>query len=320
MNATALRTKLDLYERLMRLDKPIGTLLLLWPTLWALWIAAAGQPTWALIVVFSLGTLLMRSAGCVMNDLADAGYDRHVERTRNRPLATGAVTRGEAFALAGFLVLCSFALVLFLNRLTILLSVVALFLAATYPLTKRFLAVPQAYLGVAFGFGIPMATAAQLGELTAIAWLLLAANILWAIAYDTEYAMVDRDDDVRIGIRTSAITFGRLDVAAVMACYAAMLAILAYVGFAAGLAWPYYAGLAVAAAMMGYHYTLIRGRSRAGCFKAFLHNNWVGGAIFAGILAAYASTGAWPVTGAGGDRQTVNSEQLPAGSPFTPRP
>jgi hypothetical protein len=163
MNTTVLRTKLDLYERLMRLDKPIGTLLLLWPTLWALWIAAAGQPTWALIVIFSVGTLLMRSAGCVMNDLADAGYDRHVERTRNRPLATGAVTRGEAFALAGFLVLCSFALVLFLNRLTILLSVVALFLAATYPLTKRFLAVPQAYLGVAFGFGIPMATAAQLG-------------------------------------------------------------------------------------------------------------------------------------------------------------
>jgi 4-hydroxybenzoate polyprenyltransferase len=320
MNATALLTKLDHYERLMRLDKPIGTLLLLWPTLWALWIAAAGQPTWPLILIFSLGTLLMRSAGCVMNDLADAGYDRHVERTRNRPLATGAVTRGEAILLAGFLVLCAFGLVLFLNRLTILLSVVALFLAATYPLTKRFLAVPQAYLGIAFGFGIPMATAAQLGALTASAWLLLAANIFWAIAYDTEYAMVDRDDDVRIGIKTSAITFGRFDVAAVMACYAAMLAILAYVGFAEGLAWPYYAGLAVATAMMGYHYTLIRDRSREGCFKAFLHNNWVGGAIFAGILAAYASTGAWPVVAPGGAPETVNSEQLPAGSPFTNRP
>jgi 4-hydroxybenzoate polyprenyltransferase len=318
MNTTALRTKLDHYERLMRLDKPIGTLLLLWPTLWALWIAAAGQPTWALIVIFSVGTLLMRSAGCVMNDLADAGYDRHVERTR--PLATGAVTRGEAVVLAGFLVLCAFALVLFLNGLTILLSVVALFLAATYPLTKRFLAVPQAYLGIAFGFGIPMATAAQRGELTASAWLLLAANIFWAIAYDTEYAMVDRDDDVRIGIKTSALTFGRFDVAAVMACYAGMLAILAYIGFAEGLPWPYYAGLAVAAAMMGYHYTLIRGRSRAGCFKAFLHNNWVGGAIFAGILVAYASTGAWPVTAAGGEPQTVNSKQVPAGSPFTIRP
>ena len=320
MNTTALRTKLDLYERLMRLDKPIGTLLLLWPTLWALWIAAAGQPTWALIVIFSLGTLLMRSAGCVMNDLADAGYDRHVERTRNRPLATGAVTRGEAVALAGFLVLCSFALVLFLNGLTILLSVVALFLAATYPLTKRFLAVPQAYLGIAFGFGIPMATTAQLGELTTSAWLLLAANIFWAIAYDTEYAMVDRDDDVRIGIKTAAITFGRFDVAAVMTCYAAMLAILAYVGLAEGLAWPYHAGLAIAAAMMGYHYTLIRGRSREGCFKAFLHNNWVGGAIFAGILASYASAGAWPVTAAGGEPQTVNSKPLPADSPFTIRP
>ena len=320
MTSASLRTKLDHYERLMRLDKPIGTLLLLWPTLWALWIAAAGRPEWALILIFSLGTLLMRSAGCVMNDLADAGYDRHVERTRHRPLATGVVTRGEAVVLAGVLVLCAFALVLFLNGLTILLSVVALFLAATYPLTKRFLAVPQAYLGIAFGFGIPMATAAQLGELTASAWLLLAANIFWAIAYDTEYAMVDRDDDVRIGIKTSALTFGRFDVAAVMACYAGMLAILAYVGFAEGLAWPYYAGLAVAAAMMGYHYTLIRGRSREGCFKAFLHNNWVGGAIFAGILAAYASTGAWPVAAAGGEPQTVNSERLPAGSPFTIRP
>ena len=320
MDTAALRTKLDLYERLMRLDKPIGTLLLLWPTLWALWIAAAGQPTWALIVIFALGTLLMRSAGCVMNDLADAGYDRHVERTRNRPLATGAVTRREAVALAAFLVLCAFALVLFLNRLTIFLSVVALLLAATYPLTKRFLAVPQAYLGIAFGFGIPMATAAQLGGLTASAWLLLAANILWAIAYDTEYAMVDRNDDVRIGIKTSAITFGRFDVAAVMLCYAGMLAILAYVGIAEGLAWPYYGGLAAAAAMMGYHYTLIRGRARDGCFKAFLHNNWVGGAIFAGILAAYASTGAWPVTSPGGEAKTTNNKQLPAVSPFTLRP
>jgi 4-hydroxybenzoate polyprenyltransferase len=310
MNTAALRTRLDHYERLMRLDKPIGTLLLLWPTLWALWIAAAGRPTWALVLIFSLGTLLMRSAGCVMNDLADAGYDRHVERTRDRPLATGAVTRAEASLLAAFLVFCAFGLVLFLNGLTIVLSVVALFLAATYPLTKRFLAIPQAYLGIAFGFGIPMAFAAQLGELPASAWLLLAANILWAIAYDTEYAMVDRDDDVRIGIRTAAITFGRRDVAAVMACYAGTLMILAVVGIHEGLAWPYYVGLAVAAGMMGYHYTLIRDRTRAGCFKAFLHNNWVGGAIFAGILAAYASAGAWPVAiMAGSEPQTVNSRQ-----------
>jgi 4-hydroxybenzoate polyprenyltransferase len=245
-----------------------------------------------------------------MNDLADAGYDRHVERTRDRPLATGAVTRGEASLLATFLVICAFGLVLFLNRLTILLSVVALFLAATYPLTKRFLAIPQAYLGIAFGFGIPMAFAAQLGELPASAWLLLAANILWAIAYDTEYAMVDRDDDVRIGIRTAAITFGRLDVAAVMVCYAGMLAILAVVGVREDLAWPYYVGLAVAAGMMGYHYTLIRSRTRAGCFKAFLHNNWVGGAIFAGIFAAYVLAGAWPVAVAeSGAPQTVNIRQ-----------
>jgi 4-hydroxybenzoate polyprenyltransferase len=293
-------TRLDNYERLMRLDKPIGTLLLLWPTMWALWIAAAGEPAWALILIFAVGTLLMRSAGCVMNDLADAGYDRHVERTRNRPLVTGAVTRTEATILAAFLVLCAFGLVLFLNRLTILLSVVALFLAASYPLTKRFLAIPQAYLGIAFGFGIPMAFAAQLDALPVTMWLLLAANIFWAVAYDTEYAMVDRNDDVRIGIRTSALTFGRFDVAAVMACYAATLAILAYIGVREGLAWPYYAGLAVAAGMMAYHYALIRGRGREGCFKAFLHNNWVGGAIFAGILGAYAWAGAWPQLGSAG--------------------
>jgi 4-hydroxybenzoate polyprenyltransferase len=310
MTSDTLRTRLEHYERLMRLDKPIGTLLLLWPTLWALWVAAAGRPTWALILIFALGTLLMRSAGCVMNDLADAGYDRHVERTRNRPLATGAVTRGEASLLAAFLVFCAFGLVLFLNGLTILLSVVALFLAATYPLTKRFLAIPQAYLGIAFGFGIPMAFAAQLGTLPAAAWLLLAANILWAIAYDTEYAMVDRDDDVRIGMRTAAITFGRFDVVAVMACYAGMLAILAIVGVHEDLAWPYYVGLAVAAGMMCYHYTLIRDRTRAGCFKAFLHNNWVGGAIFAGIFAAYALAGAWPVAVAeSGAPQIVNIRQ-----------
>jgi 4-hydroxybenzoate polyprenyltransferase len=318
MTTHSLRSRLHHYERLMRLDKPIGTLLLLWPTLWALWIAAEGRPSWALVVIFSLGTLLMRSAGCVMNDLADAGYDRHVERTRERPLATGVVTRSEAVALAALLVACSFALVLFLNPLTILLSVVALFLAASYPLTKRFLAIPQAYLGIAFGFGIPMATAAQLGALTTTAWLLLAANVFWAVAYDTEYAMVDRNDDVRIGIKTSAITFGRYDVAAVMLCYGATLAILAYVGLRERLAWPYYAGLAVAAAMMGYHYVLIRGRTRDGCFKAFLHNNWVGGAIFAGIFAAYALAGAWPA--AGGEAQTVNNRQSSAGSPFTVRP
>ena len=290
--------RLGHYERLMRLDKPIGTLLLLWPTLWALWIAAQGRPAWLVVWIFGLGTLLMRSAGCVMNDLADARFDADVERTRERPLATGVVSRTEAIMLAAILALLAFGLVLVLNPFTIALSVAALFLAASYPLTKRFLAIPQAYLGIAFGFGIPMAFAAVLNELPFTAWLLLAANVLWAIAYDTEYAMVDRDDDLRIGIKTSAITFGRYDVAAVMACYAAMLAILACVGRYERLDWPYYAGLAAAAGMMAYHYSLIRHRTRAGCFKAFLQNNWVGGAIFAGILGAYAMHGAWPGTAA----------------------
>ena len=278
----------------MRLDKPIGILLLLWPTLWAVWLAASGEPRWALVWIFALGTLLMRSAGCVVNDLADARFDAQVERTRNRPLATGAVSRREAWILATVLAASAFALVLFLNRFAIALSFVALFLATTYPLTKRFFAIPQAYLGIAFGFGIPMAFAATLNELPLTAWLLLAANVCWAIAYDTEYALVDRDDDLKIGIRTSAITFGRWDVAAVMTCYAAMLAILAWVGRYERLAWPYYVGLAVAGVLMVYHYTLIRDRSRTGCFKAFLHNNWVGAAIFAGIAAAYALRGAWP--------------------------
>ena len=278
----------------MRLDKPIGILLLLWPTLWAVWIAASGEPRWALVWIFALGTLLMRSAGCVVNDLADARFDAQVERTRNRPLATGAVSRREAWILATVLAASAFALALFLSRFAIALSFVALFLATTYPLTKRFFAIPQAYLGIAFGFGIPMAFAATLNEVPLTAWLLLAANVCWAIAYDTEYALVDRDDDLKIGIRTSAITFGRWDVAAVMTCYGAMLAILAWVGRYERLAWPYYVGLAVAGVLMVYHYTLIRDRSRTGCFKAFLHNNWVGAAIFAGIAAAYALRGAWP--------------------------
>jgi 4-hydroxybenzoate polyprenyltransferase len=290
----ALKERLTLYERLMRLDKPIGTLLLLWPTLWALWIGADGRPPWAVVWIFALGTLLMRSAGCVLNDIADMRFDRYVERTRDRPLAAGRVTRREAFVLAAVLVAAAFGLVLFLDRLTIALSFVALFLAATYPLTKRFLAVPQAYLGIAFGFGIPMGFAAVTGAVPLEGWVMLGANVLWAIAYDTEYAMVDRDDDVKIGIRTSALTFGRADVAAVMGCYAAMLGVMAWIGSHAGLGLAYYAGLAAAAAMMAYHWTLIRGRTRAGCFRAFMHNNWVGGAIFAGIAADYGLRGAWP--------------------------
>jgi 4-hydroxybenzoate polyprenyltransferase len=294
MPAGALRSRVVLYERLMRLDKPIGTLLLLWPTLWAVWIAAFGRPHWITVWIFALGTLLMRSAGCVVNDIWDMRFDAQVKRTRDRPVATGEVSRREALMLAAVLALLAFGLVLFFNLFTVVLSVVALLLAVTYPLTKRFFVLPQAYLGIAFGFGIPMAFAAQTNELPATAWALLAANVFWAIAYDTEYAMVDRDDDVRIGIRTSAILFGRHDVAAVMVCYAATLAILVWVGMYEKLGLAYYAGLAVAAAMMAWHYTLIRGRTREGCFRAFLHNNWVGAAIFAGIVASYALGGAWP--------------------------
>ena len=282
-----LASRLDAYERLMRLDKPIGILLLLWPTLWALWMSSRGSPNWIIVWIFLLGTVLMRSAGCVMNDYADRRLDPHVERTRARPLATGEVSGKEALLLAAVLSLLAFTLVLMLNTLTIVLSVVALFLAATYPLTKRFFSIPQAYLGIAFGFGIPMAFAAHNNVVPPIAWWLLLANIFWAIAYDTEYAMVDREDDVRIGIRSSALFFGKHDLAAIMGCYAAMLAILAYVGMRLHLHWPYFVGLLVAAGLAGYHYTLIRTRERAACFKAFLHNNWVGAAIFAGLLLSY---------------------------------
>lgn len=281
------KERLTHYERLMRLDKPIGILLLLWPTLWAQWLATGGHPNWIILWIFVLGTVLMRSAGCVMNDYADRHFDPHVERTRDRPLAAGAVSEKEALLLAGGLVLLSLLLILGLNTLTLQLSVAAVFLAASYPFTKRFFAIPQAYLGIAFGFGIPMSFAAQTGAVPAIAWLMLLANIFWAVAYDTEYAMVDRDDDLKIGIKTSAITFGRFDVAAVMGCYAATLGILAWVGQVFHLGCAYYGGLLVAAGLAGYHYTLIRNRERGPCFKAFLHNNWLGGAVFAGLVLDY---------------------------------
>ena len=288
MNWPRIKERLDLYERLMRLDKPIGILLLLWPTLWGIWLAADGRPDWAVLAVFVLGTVLMRSAGCVINDYADRDFDKHVERTRERPLTAGKVTVREALALFALLCLAAFALVLLLGKaLVVWLSVPALFLAASYPFTKRFLAIPQAYLGIAFGFGIPMAYAAQRDTVPGEAWWLLLANIFWAVAYDTEYAMVDRDDDIRIGIKTSALTFGRFDVAAVMACYGATLALLAALGWQRHLGPAYYVGLVVAAGIMGWHYTLIRGRDRMACFKAFLHNNYVGLAVFAGIAADF---------------------------------
>ncbi|HXF78187.1 MAG TPA: 4-hydroxybenzoate octaprenyltransferase [Usitatibacter sp.] len=280
-----LAARIDAYEKLMRLDRPIGILLLLWPTLWALWLAHRAVPPFAVFLIFLTGTVLMRSGGCAVNDFADRDFDSKVERTRNRPLATGAIRPWEALAVAAACAAIAFGLVLFLNALTIELSFVALALALAYPFLKRFFWMPQAWLGIAFGFGIPMAFAALTRALPPLAWVLLAANVLWTIAYDTEYAMVDRDDDMRLGLRTSAILFGRLDVAAVMACYALFIAILAGVGAWQGYGLAYYAGVAVAAAICAWHYVLIRGRTREGCFKAFLGNNWVGLALFAGIVA-----------------------------------
>lgn len=275
-------TKLNAYVRLVRLDKPIGILLLLWPTLWGLWLAAGGVPPLRETLIFVLGTVLMRSAGCAINDFADRDIDKYVERTAQRPLTSGEISSREALWVAAILALVAGAGALMLNALSIKLAVVAAVLAGSYPFFKRFFAIPQAYLGIAFGFGIPMAFAALQNQVPATAWWLLLANVFWTIAYDTEYAMVDIEDDLKIGIKTSAITFGRFDVAAVMACYAAFLGLMAVIG--QNLAWPYFAGLLVAGAIALYHYTLIKNRERAHCFKAFLHNNWIGAAVFFGVV------------------------------------
>ncbi|TVO68088.1 4-hydroxybenzoate octaprenyltransferase [Denitromonas ohlonensis] len=282
-----LSERLRIYERLMRLDKPIGILLLMWPTLWGVWFAGMGHPSAFIVWIFVLGTVLMRSAGCVINDYADRNFDGHVERTRHRPLPTGEVKPAEALALAVVLAVLAFLLILPLHPLVRWLSIPAVFLAGSYPFTKRFLSIPQAYLGVAFGFGIPMAFAAIQFAVPVEAWVLLIANVFWAIAYDTEYAMVDRPDDLKIGIKTSAITFGRFDVAAVMVCYALFLALMAWVGMELGRGVFYMLGLLVAAAIMVYHFMLIRGRERDRCFRAFLHNNWVGLAVFVGLVLDY---------------------------------
>lgn len=277
------KEKLIAYARLIRLDKPIGILLLLWPTLWGLWLAADGLPDLMILAIFIMGTVLMRSAGCAINDFADRRIDPYVERTKSRPLAMGVVSPKEAVLLAAGLSVCAFLLILPLNQLTLLLSVGALFLAGTYPFTKRFFVMPQAYLGIAFSFGIPMAFAAQTGELPAIIWLLLIANLCWVIAYDTEYAMVDRADDLKIGIKTAAITLGRFDVAGIMLCQTVFLAMMAYVGLFLQRGAPYFLALAVAVGLMIYQYFLIRDRDPTRCFKAFLHNNWVGAVVFFGI-------------------------------------
>ncbi len=279
-----LLARIDAYEKLVRLDRPIGILLLLWPTLWGLWLAKGGVPEAFVLWIFVLGTVVMRSAGCAINDFADRRFDAHVERTRGRPLPAGLIRPWEAIAVAAILSAGAFGLVLQLDPLAVKLSFAALAVAAAYPFTKRFLSIPQAWLGVAFGLGIPMAFAAQQGEVPPLAWALLGANVFWTIAYDTEYAMVDRDDDRRIGIKTSALFFGRHDVAAVMACYSMFLVAMAAIGLWQRYGPAYFAGLVAAGAIAAYHHRLIRGRDPRQCFRAFLHNNWLGAAVFAGIF------------------------------------
>ena len=280
--------RLPLYVSLTRLDKPVGTLLLLWPTLTALWIAADGAPNAMLVAIFVAGTFLMRSAGCAVNDAADARFDAHVKRTANRVVARGLISRREAIAVAVALAIGAALLLPFLNTAAVQLAFVAVAIAATYPLAKRFVPIPQLYLGVAFSFGIPMAFAAVLGTVPAIGWLLMLANAFWVLAYDTEYAMVDRDDDLHLDIESSAIFFGRFEVIAVMASYAAFLSLLLIIGGMINARWPFYAGCAVSAAFAMYHFVLIRNRSRDGCMRAFRHNNWVGAAILAGTVLDYA--------------------------------
>ena len=282
------RQRLRVYWQLVRGDRPIGWLLLLWPTWWALWLASEGVPPLWPWFVFTAGVWLTRSGGCVINDYADRWLDPQVERTRGRPLATGAVSGREALLVFAVLMLAAFALVLTLNRLTVLLSVVGVALAASYPYLKRHTYLPQVYLGMAFGWGIPMAFAAVTGAVPAIAWVLYVANIFWATAYDTWYAMVDRDDDLRVGARSTAILFGELDLAAIGVLYALMFAALALVGRQVGLGPPFWAGLGVAGLLVAYEFVIARRRERDACFRAFLHNHWVGAAIFAGIALDYA--------------------------------
>lgn len=278
------------YALLIRLHRPIGALLLLWPTLWALLIAGKGRPDLWVSIVFVLGVVLMRSAGCAINDYADRDFDPYVERTKDRPLAAGRIGRREAIGVFAALSLIAFALVLTLNAFTIVLSFIGALLAASYPFMKRITHLPQVYLGAAFGWGIPMAFAAQTGTVPAIAWMLFAANVFWTLAYDTEYAMVDRDDDVRIGVKSSAILFASLDRHMVATAHALALSLLVLVGYIAGLGILYYTGLAVAAGTAVYQQGLIRSRDREACFRAFLNNNKFGAAVFAGLVLEYFST------------------------------
>lgn len=287
VSMTPRHSRIALWLDLIRWNRPAGWLLLLWPTLGALWFAAGGWPGWHLLVVFVLGTILMRSAGCCINDVADREFDRHVKRTAQRPVTSGAISVKEALAVGAVLALAAFALVLTTNLVTVLWSFVALAVTLVYPYAKRFVSIPQAVLGIAFSFGIPMAFAAVRAEVPALAWWLLAGNLFWVLAYDTEYAMVDRDDDLRIGMKTSAITFGRFDVAIVMACYAMFLAVWTAVGARRGLGPVFYLAIAAAAGQALWHWRLIRDRTREGCFKAFRLNHWLGFTVFAGVVAGF---------------------------------
>ncbi|MFM9816439.1 UNVERIFIED_CONTAM: 4-hydroxybenzoate octaprenyltransferase [Spiribacter pallidus] len=281
------REKLRCYAQLARLDRPIGNFLLLWPTLWALWLAAEGLPRPGVLVVFVLGVVVMRAAGCVINDYADRDFDRHVKRTRHRPLTTGRVSEREALSLFVLLCLLAFGLVLLMNRLTILLSLGGVVLAATYPFMKRHTHLPQIHLGAAFGWAAPMAFAAQTGSVPALAWLVFVAAVVWATIYDTEYAMVDRDDDLKIGIRSTAILFGRQDRLIIGLLQAVMTFLLVLMGWQAQLGAVYFAGVALATPLFVYQQWLIRHRDRQGCFRAFLNNNIYGGIIFAGLALDY---------------------------------
>ena len=278
------------YAYLIRLDKPIGTLLLLWPTLWALWLASGGLPDFKIVFIFVVGTFLMRSAGCAINDYADRDFDRHVLRTQGRPVTSGKISGKEALLVAAVLALIAFLLIQPLNSYTKKLSVLALLLAFIYPFTKRFFAMPQAILGIAFGFGIPMAYAAILDSIPLEAWILFVGNIFWAIAYDTAYAMVDREDDLRLGLRTSAITFGQYDVTAIAISYAILFISQLWVAQLADLSNYFLVGWFAALACAVYHLKLISTRKREECFRAFRHNNWLGGFLFLGIVLGLALT------------------------------
>lgn len=284
---SALSQRLPVYVRLMRIDRPIGTLLLLWPTWWALWLAAEGMPPFHLLLIFTLGVFLMRSAGCVINDVADRGFDGHVKRTAGRPLARGEANVREALWLCAGLCLAAFMLVLFTNRLTVLLACAALLLALGYPFAKRFTHLPQVVLGAAFGWSIPMAFAAVGGEVPRGAWLLFIANLLWTVVYDTFYAMVDRDDDIAIGVRSTAILFGEDDRLIIGLLQGSTVLTLALVGQQFELGYWYHIGLLTAAALFAWQQFLTRHRDRSACFAAFLNNNWVGAAIFGGLVLNY---------------------------------